>query len=208
MPASEAVDAACAAAEVTLDAEAPVDAAPGEGAALDDDAPAKRRGRRGGRRRRRDVPEGNDAAVADAAADPDLQDARPVVPVQSTPSYSGPTPADPFGGSQAFDIFDAIEQAEQERAAVAATPRLGPASVPEPGPFNADSERTSGRAMLEPEPAQPDPEPEPALPEPVAAEPPVREVPALAEPVAAPAAPILVGAGEPAAEKKRGWWRR
>ena len=62
-------------------------------ASADEEARARRRGRRGGRRRRRD----------DAPA-PDLDAEQPELP----PAYSGPTPANPFGG-QNFDIFDLID---------------------------------------------------------------------------------------------------
>ena len=58
----------------------------------------RRRGRRGGRRRRRDETE----ATAEAPEPAPL------------PLWTGPTPADPFGG-QTYDIFDLIEQQEQER---------------------------------------------------------------------------------------------
>ena len=71
----------------------------------------RRRGRRGGRRRRREG-EGEGSPFATPGAEqPDLP-----------PVYIGPTPANPFGG-QAFDIFDVLEQAEANAAAV----RQGPA---------------------------------------------------------------------------------
>ncbi len=70
---------------------------PGE----DDDGRGRRRGRRGGRRRRREPGDGEPAPYAAPDAEqPDLP-----------PIYTGPTPANPFGG-HAFDIFDVLEQAE------------------------------------------------------------------------------------------------
>ena len=91
-------------------------------AAGDDADRSKRRGRRGGRRRRRDA---DDTQVDASAAEP--AQASPDVPERAAPAYAGPTPADPFGGSAAFDIFDAIEQAEQERALAATGPARRPA---------------------------------------------------------------------------------
>ena len=82
----------------------------------------KRRGRRGGRRRRRD----GEAEVP--LAEPEV------------PAYAGPTPADPFGGSF-VDIFDVLEQAEEQRANAAAVPVLEtkpePALEPLPEPQGA-----------------------------------------------------------------------
>ncbi|MBC7801901.1 MAG: ribonuclease E/G, partial [Gemmatimonadaceae bacterium] len=114
--------------------------------------------------------------------------------------YAGPTPADPFGGASAFDIFDAIEQAEQERALAAISPPRREAIEPEAEPLPIMA-----------------PEPEPVIAEPIAIEP---ETVSLAEPPAheppppEPAVaietgpvPILIDGG-PEADKKRGWWRR
>ena len=70
-----------------------------EGVATDDEA-ARRRSRRGRGRRRRDDDGSLSPSGVPGAEQPDL-----------IPAYAGPTPADPFGG-QAFDIFDAMEQAE------------------------------------------------------------------------------------------------
>ena len=67
----------------------------------EDEAGGRRRGRRGGRRRRREYGEGDGAAYAAPGAE------QPEI----APIYSGPTPANPFGG-HAFDIFDVLEQAE------------------------------------------------------------------------------------------------
>ena len=60
----------------------------------------RRRGRRGGRRRR---PDGNGEMPPHAEPGADQPDLPPV--------YTGPTPANPFGG-QTFDIFDVMDQAE------------------------------------------------------------------------------------------------
>ncbi|MBV8578271.1 MAG: Rne/Rng family ribonuclease, partial [Acetobacteraceae bacterium] len=73
-----------------------------EDLADEEEGRGRRRGRRGGRRRRRDDRDEMLPAVAEPGAEqPDLP-----------PMYRGPTPANPFGG-QGFDIFEAIEQAEQ-----------------------------------------------------------------------------------------------
>ena len=75
-----------------------------------DDEAARRRSRRGRGRRRRDDDGSLSPSGVPGAEQPDL-----------IPAYAGPTPADPFGG-QAFDIFDAMEQAEL----AAAPPRRAP----------------------------------------------------------------------------------
>ncbi len=71
----------------------------------------RRRSRRGRGRRRRDDDGNLSPLGVPGAEQPDL-----------IPVYAGPTPADPFGG-QAFDIFDAMEQAEL----AASPPRRQPA---------------------------------------------------------------------------------
>ena len=84
--------------------------------AEDEEAQRRRRGRRGGRRRRRD----DDvlAAVAEIGAEqPDLP-----------PVYAGPTPANPFGG-QGYDIFEALERAEEQAAQTAGTAEAAPAEA-------------------------------------------------------------------------------
>ncbi len=87
-----------------------------------------RRGRRGGRRRRH---EGN--GEMPPHAEPGAE--QPELP----PVYSGPTPANPFGG-HTFDIFDVLEQAEESGPP-------GTVAVAEP-------EATQSSARLEPEPAR------------------------------------------------------
>ncbi len=74
-----------------------------------DDQRNRRRGRRGGRRRR---PE--DGVIPPHAAPGADQ---PELP----PVYSGPTPANPFGG-HAFDIFDVLEQVEERPQVEAVAP--------------------------------------------------------------------------------------
>ena len=185
----------------------------------------KRRGRRGGRRRRREPgdttpgSEGVSEGVSEVGSEPgagagsgQLQpEARTeptYVPQRSAapaPAYSGPTPANPFGGGSAYDIFDAIEQAEQERAlaltaarsaittpavAVVAAPELASAefSLPE-----LDSPELERPASTMPTPAIPESAtPEPAMPEPVVA--PVIAAPQVVadpEPVAMPEAAAM-----------------
>jgi ribonuclease E len=168
-----------------------------------------RRGRRGGRRRRHDA-NGEMPPHAEPGAE------QPELP----PVYSGPTPADPFGG-HTFDIFDVLEQTEDVTPPVAAA-----SAVVEPEATNATVafEPESTRAAA-PEVATPEPEPTPAIvlaePEPqaeatgaqLAPLPPVPEP----EPVVAandiapePAIkPIIIGGEQDVVvEKKRGWWRR
>ncbi len=189
-------------------AEAPVDG--------EDDGKNRRRGRRGGRRKRRDGSEGDLLAIAEPDAEqPDLP------PV---PAYTGPTPANPFGG-EVFDIFDVLEQAEQRAAAQVHVVTAAPTPMPEPMPVDATVEAVAEpetqpdlpvaaapepAAIVEPEPVvEPVPvaEPEPvveATPEPA----PEPEPEQIVEPVAGPAIqPIVIGEAPPV-EKKRGWWRR
>ncbi len=161
----------------------------------------KRRGRRGGRRRRRDETD----VGAENAPEPEASAPPPV------PAYTGPTPADPFGGTTAYDIFDAIEQAEQERALAA----FAPASTPSATMPVIDEMQTSEPVVVlpemvsigEPETAEP-PTPERAGPELAASEPTAPELiapellapqPAVAE-LDAPEAPVTeTPASEPAA---------
>ncbi len=232
-PASEAAEATASEA-VEAPSSATVEAAgPDSAEAAGDDADrSKRRGRRGGRRRRRDADDTQavSSATEPAQADPDITE-------RVAPAYAGPTPANPFGGSAAFDIFDAIEQAEQERALAA-----GPARrLPEPAMLSAAMED----GPTEPEPviaepiamapetvslgeadpvidsgasdpgtaSLPDAAPMAASPaaEPVAAEPVTVQPDAELAPesVGAPLiAPTLIDGSASLAEKRRGWWRR
>ena len=178
----------------------------------------KRRGRRGGRRRRRD-------------GEPEVPSIEP-----ERPAYVGPTPADPFGGNF-VDIFDVLEQAEEQRANAVAAPTLEamPEPAPEPLPDSAlevlpeppgaaeapETEAFAQHATAEAD-TRPEAAPEPdsvqagtpsVLPEFVAPETaapdPADSEPLEPEPEPAPAiVPVLVGAGEMPAAPKRGWWRR
>jgi ribonuclease E len=208
-------------------AEAPAEAG-GPEAGTEDDGRGRRRGRRGGRRRRRDGTEGPAQPFAEPGADqPDL-----------APLYAGPTPADPFGGQafDIFDVLERAEQeADRQMAAppVVAAPEPAPVAVPdvvvadlivtttpqpapepeavaEPGPVS-DPEpvvEQSHEPVAAPE-AMPIPEPAPKAVTEVVAEAPVQLAPAndtAPEPLVKPI--LIGGAEEPAAEKKRGWWRR
>jgi len=175
---------------------------------------ARRRGRRGGRRRRRDGAPGDAPAageegyVAEAAPEPPPP---PPAPVYEPPVYSGPTPANPFGG-QPLDIFDLMDQvAEQEAAAPPPKPTPPPAPpvvvAPEPAaPEPVAVVVAPVKAEPEPAPAVVEPAPEPAAPAPIV-ETPVKPTP---EPQVAPAIrPIVIGEDPlPTTPPKRGWWRR
>ncbi len=193
-------------------------AAPGPSSAAGDaeEGERRRRGRRGGRRRRRD---GSEGEVSGTTAETPEEESyvEPAPAPAFAPAYVGPTPANPFGGASAFDIFDAIEQAEEQRLS---QPKPAPASerVSQPLPLQevvlqaaldtapalAAGELEDASGDLAPEQSEApeaahaavaavvEPEPEPA-PEP--------------EPVNPALQPVLIGAAEPT-EKKRGWWRR
>jgi ribonuclease E len=222
VPASEAADATASGAATPTAPEAAE-------ATGDDVEHSKRRGRRGGRRRRRDP---DDAQAAPLAAEPAQADSGAAERV--TPAYAGPTPANPFGGGTAFDIFDAIEQAEQERAiaatAAAQRPPEPAASLPaaedssaEPEPVIAEPIAMAPETVSlgEPDPAidsaasEPEPEPD-ALPDktPIAASPAFEPVAATdaelaPEPVGGPLiTPTLIDGNASPAEMRRGWWRR
>ena len=127
----------------------------------------KRRGRRGGRRRRR---EGEPEAPV---AEPEM------------PTYAGPTPADPFGG--AYDIFDVLEQAEEQRANAVAVPALEtrpePALEPLPEPLGA-AEALNAESFAQHTTAEADTPPEAASKSgPASAETSAPSEPTLAEPV-------------------------
>ena len=172
----------------------------------DDAARGRRRGRRGGRRRRRDGTEGGVESVAEPGAEqPDL-----------SPLYTGPTPANPFGG-QVFDIFDVLEQAEQagdrtgDRPAQALA-ASAPDTVRDAAVISESPPETPNAPVVTPSIASE------AVPAPDAAVATEAVVPVPAndpapEPLVNPpeplVKPIVIGAEEDAAvEKKRGWWRR
>jgi ribonuclease E len=183
-------------------------------AETDEEARARRRGRRGGRRRRRDEPE---QVVPIDAEQPDLP-----------PVYTGPTPANPFGG-HAFDIFDVLEQAEANatpihahRLPAAEPPALTPGGMdetPAPPAVPPSPETPAALEILNSSAPEPVPEetagitPGQAAPDEAPAElpGPAPEGPIVANDVVAEPAirPIVIGApDEPPVEKKRGWWRR
>jgi ribonuclease E len=163
-------------------------------AAGEDEHRGRRRGRRGGRRRR---PDGEGAMPPHAAPGADQPDLPPV--------YTGPTPANPFGGNT-FDIFDVMEQAEAAAPSQVAAPA---AMAPLPGlePENAPPVVVveAPYAEVETTVSRPEPQSQLELPE-IEAEPMVAANDAAPEPAVKP---IIIGADEvPVAEKKRGWWRR
>ncbi len=167
-------------------------------AANGDDLRDRRRGRRGGRRRRRE-----DDDALPAVAEPGAQ--QPELP----PIYIGPTPADPFG-SPAFDIFDALEQAEAQAKpspAAAVTP-LPIVAGPPPAIEPVDDIVSTAESPAPDVPVtEPSPEPPPVNEPPV----PPEEPPAPANDRDAEPAirPIVIGAEDtPSVQKKRGWWRR
>ena len=173
----------------------------------EDETGARRRGRRGGRRRRHD---GNGEMPPHAAPGADQPDLPPV--------YSGPTPANPFGG-QTFDIFDVLEQAEAATPVFAAAApeveRADPVILVDPEMATHDepthdepTHEEPGPVLVEPEPVQV--EPPRAEPEPVAAEPEPEPAPAANDAAQAPVIqPIVIGGEQDVVvEKKRGWWRR
>jgi ribonuclease E len=161
----------------------------------EEDGRGRRRGRRGGRRRRREGDGEISPVGMPGAEQPEL-----------IPAYSGPTPADPFGG--AFDIFDVMEQAELSAAARQppppvrrAEPEIVNLAAPEPGPEpipagedvltpGADEPAVVVEAAAATEivsTAEPEPAP-PALPESAASTPESSVEPAVVEPAPAVAA--------------------
>ncbi len=216
----------------TSEAGAPEAAASESGG--EDDGRGRRRGRRGGRRRRREPGDG-DAAVAESGSE-ELSSFDAPAPAPAY-TYNGPTPADPFGG-QVFDIFDIMDEPDMPPAPAPVVERVpapeivvaeaAPAPVAEEPVTVVHAEPVADH-HFEPEPvhhfeagALPPAEPEPvhiaeAPPAVIEEEPPLANGHA-AEPIAAPdpepaafntavPPPVLVGS-VPAAEKKRGWWRR
>ena len=204
----------------------------GQPAAEDDDPDRpRRRGRRGGRRRRKSD---EDAAPAEAAGTATPPPPAEQDPAQAARSYRGPTPADPFAG-QGFDVFEAMEQAEERRAADAALMATQPAEEAAPGEGQAgpldgveDSRETQPEYTpeshdKEPSPvatagngqAAPDPGPvptgvhyDPSIAGPAAPPAEAAPVPPSAPPSAAVIVPILIGAIEADGQRKRGWWKR
>ncbi|MBV9735447.1 MAG: Rne/Rng family ribonuclease [Acidisphaera sp.] len=179
--------------------ERPVEAqgAPAGDEAGEEDQRGRHRGRRGGRRRRRDAPAPIPGPI-DGPIDAPINEPIP------GPIVIGPTPADPYGG-QAFDVFDAIEQAEQPPLPLRAPPPPMPeqpaeAAVPAP-PEPAEA----------PVAEQPDAAPAFAYGPPNGAAQQVLPAHADAAPELEPepaVKPVVIDSGAPAVERKRGWWRR
>jgi ribonuclease E len=216
-PSAPATDAAPAAdgareGEESEAADLHVEGVPEQAEAGDEDGRARRRGRRGGRRRRPDGKADMPPHAEPGADQPELP-----------PVYSGPTPANPFGG-HTFDIFDVMEQVEAAAPAVTAPAMPAPASAvilvePErvPGPVYEPAGPVAAPelpappavAFAEPVFAEADrveAEPEEAA----AAAPPPEPMTAANDPAPEPAIrPIIIGAEQDVVvEKKRGWWRR
>ncbi|MCC7282246.1 MAG: Rne/Rng family ribonuclease, partial [Acetobacteraceae bacterium] len=147
-----------------------------------DDQRRRRRGRRGGRRRRRDetgqgtTPDlmgdaAGDATGAAAPADDDAAGAPGPGPASEAPAprarWTGPTPADPFATGGEYDVFAALEAAEEAAAREAearASLRHPPEPVPQPEP---PAEPSAIAPAPEPGPAAalapPEPTPEPPV---------------------------------------------
>ena len=180
----------------------------------------RRRGRRGGRRRggrREGEASAEVTGESDAEATTVPETAELPAPV-APPAYTGPTPADPFGG-RTYDIFDIMEQVEQARlaesearqaaaAAAAAIPAVAAAAEIASVPAETVQEPVAEvpvfvEEITAVEVAQPEPEP-------VVVEPAAVAEPAVVEPVSAPVIePVLVTPETlPPTERKRGWWRR
>ncbi len=138
-------------------------------AAAGDDSRGRRRGRRGGRRRRRDSPEDGEAAATGVEA-AETGDGEQVASFDEPavraprPAYVGPTPADPFGGGDVFDIFELAEQAEAQRAAA-------PPMSAMPDPQHGETPTQGAGEYAEPAHAAEPAIAEPTQPEPVAAQP-------------------------------------
>ncbi len=108
---------------VQADRPAPTEA-PASVPETEEEAANRRRRGRSRRGRRRDGDGGLSPLGVPGAEQPDLM-----------PVYAGPTPADPFGG-QAFDIFDAMEQAELNAAPVRAAQPGRRGTAPNGSPRN------------------------------------------------------------------------
>ena len=208
----------------------PAQAAPADPVAAeagDEEARGRRRGRRGGRRRRRDSPEGEAGENTGEHMGETMGEEPSSFDHAPAPVYTGPTPADPFGG-HVYDIFDIMDEPDEIRP----SPQPGPACPatatgrsagrphrPRPRPPRPASphNRSPSRNRRQPtnlsqSRAQPSRSPrlypslDPSLDRRLQTATPRRNPPA--EPSSAPIPPpVLVGDGEPA-EKKRGWWRR
>jgi hypothetical protein len=140
------------------------------------------------RSRRKPVAQTEMAATAPSADPPPALTTATLLPPKApppaqhmppTPAYTGPTPANPFG-SGALDIFDLLDQVESAPPSRRTPP-------PQLKPDRAVPANGAAR------PAAPPHEPELLKPDPIVG-------PAIQ--------PVVIGAGEPTVEKKRGWWRK
>ena len=192
----------------------------------------RRRGRRGGRRRRRDegaegeapaplfdsageeaAPPAEQAGALDAERE-DERGAEAPEPPAPRGRWTGPTPADPFATGGGYDVFAAMEAAEEAAAREAEARALARQGGEQP---LADAPASSGpiaQAPAEaPPPAGPAPVPAPEeAPAEARQEAPIAaasEAPPSPEPPAAPALqPILVDQAPADAPRRRGWWKR
>ncbi|WP_419730553.1 Rne/Rng family ribonuclease [Lichenicola sp.] len=129
----------------------------GETEAGQQEMPGRGRRRRGGGRNRPRPGTGE-------AESPSQDNARPAA---SAPRpYNGPTPADPFGGGDAFDIFELIERGAEENMALAPDPSASAASHA-PARQPAGPRQTQAPAYQQADPATAALTPEPVAPEPV-----------------------------------------
>ncbi len=184
-----------------VDTDAADEAAPSEAApdataeAVEDDGKGRRRGRRGGRRRRREPGEGETAQAGEAAADMNTADEPASFDAAARPVYTGPTPADPFGG-QPFDIYAIMD--EPDPAPRAPAPTLAAPEPARPEMEAAAAEATAPAMATEPPPVEAPPEAPPVELAPPVAEPalPLPEPTQHVEPAPvealAPVAPALV----------------
>ncbi len=187
-------------AEAATEGPAPTDeeSEPAEG----DDRSPRRRGRRGGRRRREGEPAGEtDAPSAEPPAAPIPAY---MAPVFETRAYSGPTPADPFGGTT-DSLMAAMEAADAAAEAAMAPRQAALQVVPLEAPIKVVEADVVTLAEAGPA-AEPDAE--------LGARTPVPPI-AMAAPEAAAAEPmigpaILPKSVEEAADTPRrgGWWKR
>ena len=199
-------------AEAEAEAE-PAEAGPATVVATAGEDGAKRRSRRGGRRRRREPDGAPEAAETEEPVEAEA------IMASYAPVWTGPTPADPFGGGATFDIFDAIEQAEEQRlssqnpapkplqdagiaeqhaTAEAQSPAEIPAVIEQPV-------AQSSMPDLEPS-ATPPVEPDPDIGSDLPVEDPLPWT--TPEPDSEPETVAAALVAEVPIEKRRGWWRR
>ena len=196
------------------------------GAEGDEESRSRRRGRRGGRRRRREpredgaAPGYGDAEAASfedggelpAIPSPVGQTTPAYTPAAYTPAaYTGPTPANPFGG-EVFDLFAIMDEPDPP-VAPAPPPIVAPIARPEREAEAAEAtvpaDEPAASVAEATTPAEAEPQAAAELDQTLAMANGHAEPAPPPEPVSTPVPPpVLVGVGEPATEKKRGWWRR